>query len=169
MFQLSPTPASAEHRQKQGSAHLYAAHAQPGINVSLPGAGGMGTDIRVGTCGWPEPLLSYSVICLLTSLAILCSPLLCAPFVLLVVNLLPNHLRASALAQTAQTLRHRGTCCRKWERGQGWLGCHVGPWILHPMARPMHHVGSTNSPSPLSPHSKTAPASLGPVKDSPRS
>lgn len=119
MFQLSPTPASAEHRQEQGSTHLHAAHAHPGIDLSLPGAGGMGTDVGGGTCGWPEPLLSDSDICLLTFLTIPCCPLLCVPFVLLVANLLPNLPWTSALVQTAQTLRHTGTLCCKQEWGQG--------------------------------------------------
>lgn len=73
--QLSPAPASAEHGQKQGSAHLCAAHAQPGIHVALPGAGGMGTDVAGGTCGWLEPLLSYSGFCYLL-LTLLGHPLL---------------------------------------------------------------------------------------------
>lgn len=164
MFQLSPTHASTEHRQEQGSTHLCAARAHPGISLSLPGAGRMGIDVGGGTCGWPEPLLGDSVICLLTFLAIPCRPLLCALFVLLIVNLLPNYTWTSAFVQTAQTPRHTGTLCCKQEWGQGWgiLWTWRGHGFLHPVAGPMHHVGSTNALSPLFPYSKSAPASLGP-------
>lgn len=47
----------------------------------------------------------------------------------------------------------------------GWA-IMLGHGFLHPTAGLVHHVGSTNSPSPLFPYSKSAPASFGPAEDS---
>lgn len=84
----------------------------------------------------------------------ICSPLLCALLILLVVNLLLSHPWASSLVLTAQTFRHtgaavKGTGVRAW--GVMW-----GHGFPHPMAGPLHHVGSINSPSPLSPYSTSS-------------
>lgn len=125
MFQLSLLllePAWA----KQEPAHLHTACVQPGINVLLPDAGGMGAGVTLGTCGCPEPLLK--LFWFLLPRANPCSLLLGALLILLVVNLLPSHPWAPSLALTAQTFRHMGTGCCKRDSGQG-MGHHVGTWI----------------------------------------
>lgn len=128
----------------------------------------MGTNIREGTCGWPRHCwaVPFSVICLFCYLPshVFVQPL---SFRLLISSQTTlEHLTLHRQHRPAGTWKLTVVNGRG-ERGEGWLRCHIRAWIS-----PSHgwsHVRSTNSLSPLSPHSKFTPATLSTAKDSLRS